>query len=1101
MLKIAWRGFYGRRRANLQLLIIALLSFLFITSGILVYFNLENHKEAHLRSLYGDFENVYINQSDDFHNSLKSDPLISKVHRSKFAGASSQLGNLYGYTPELAQDLKLKLLAGRMPEKPGEIVLEAPQLAKFDRQTKLGDTIKSEIEHTVFNKEKDRLLMILPWDLKFSHKDIAAIAKAVPLEEKEILKKYFGWKDAEKDFYSYIKADPQKAFFEPEYTRSSQRKILPTKEVSFVDETFYSVEIFPDPIGVVNEEIGFQSAWRPRSYPFVDGLETSGPEEPTPLLMETPQWSKRAITVYSEFKVVGILESFSKDLPMEADSKPNSFTAPATIKAIDESFQEAFALAKETPPSGYAYFIQSRDGSESYYETHQKTPGLFRNALSYPTKKMTPQNVISLALLVFIYLQTLLSLAQIFLIQFKKRQRNLALFKAIGASNGQVRKLLWLELFFIILLALPLGSILGYFAARLIIKFYAMTNHTRLAFAIPWQPLLIGLASAAVICMIGIIYPLLRVKDIPLTGNLRASDEKNKNRQRNRISKLRPKPMTLRNVLSRHNTYHRRRSLTSFLLYGIIITSLLLSSLLSFLAFIPYREQVIETNKPDVVLKDRAALGELTSSLVKKKLRAMPEIKHFEILNFVFETFQPMDPKAVSPLQQALDKATPVAYTRLTRYVDHYTEALNRRHALKRLPPVIFMEGKATPNLTLMEVQPTSPILDILKKSSLNLNYNHQLFLTGEQAFLLYPRVQMKEPIPGSYQHEDALKDLRHDEARSQILEDMKLAKASYLKRYEKILPLEASMAQLKKIEIRQKVNSIDLEKVSPYPFFDIAEVRVAGFIPTLQEGIWPISRTGDFPILIGSPELIKRFSFSGFSTRQMIQKIKHRQDLPALGQTQTNIHLTPEAKKNPQAILAKLKEMEEFGLTLTDYTAENQSMLASAQTLALSFWLFAIILSLLSFQIQFNALRSAADQERDYVGILQSLGVSNRSLSRRYTLGYVRIGLVALLTGLVVFALTFLGYAAFKYGWPAVSNFPETILKNELAGFDWSTFLLACLIFLIFVVILSYLPIRRTLKQQPIENIRGLKTTKRTKARQLQPSPQTAGKEPNRRL
>lgn len=1074
MFKIAFRGLKGRGRSNAQLFLVILLAFTFITTSILTYFNLDRNKQTQLQEAYGQYQNAYTGKDETFANSLQQAQDVSSWHRVHILGFSPNAGTVASLSEAFKKDINLKIQSGQWPQGQDEILLEADQLSKFDTTPKVGDVVDIEIQHVLMDRESVKSIkpLILPEEYTILAEDWANTKKSL---QKEYLNpddlKYFGLdyvngdeKIIKKKFQSLVDnhhKDSQYAFFP---VRRLQRSILPTQEISYYDVGTYRVHYYASLLEYARR----LEAAKPKEK----RKEINLPYKDTQTLKTTIPYRK-TVTVYKKFKVAGILAPYSNKHNLPEETMPTALISQEAAQSVAASQNEAFRAVKETSRAGYLYLVNSPQGSEAYYAAHRTDPGLIRNELAYPTKAWTAENAIALALILFIYLQTLLSLGQIFLIQFKKRQRNLALFKAIGANNGQLRSLLLFETLILIGLALPLGVLLGYALAHLLLYGYGQVQGRPIPVAIPWLPLLLGLFITVLTSFLGILYPMVKVAGIPLTGAISTHTKK----RRRFKSKAQ---FSLNSLFARHMAGRRKQSITSFILYAIIISSLLLSSFLSYLAFLPYKEKVIETNKPSFVLRDDVATYDSLRPLIKRSLRKIPHLKEHQILNFKLGAFEELSEETLSPLQKALQKATPEGY----KYTFQHDTGKQIAESQVRMDPnevlklIALSEKAPKPKLTLMSIPLEGPILPILKASSQNLRYDDAAFRAGNQVFILFPRYRL-QANPSEFTQLERLKELWPWEIKQKIMEETKFAQASYLKRYEDLLPqdpLYAKKAEVNIISRREDFLSGGEEVVTPAEAYALGHHSVAGFISTLDQGIWPLSGNNDFPVIIGSQEFLNKFiyNFAYSLASGPAQKMKVRTYLEMMGKTMINIYLTPAGKKAASEVESALeKEMTPYGYTIMNLEKENADLLNNASLFSIAFLLFGLVLAILSFQIQFNSTKASLDEEQAYIGILQSLGVTGRSLSWRYLWSYLRLGILSLVPAHLILGAVYSLFAVRKYGWDAFLNLAGPIFRNEMAQYPWHWHSLACLLFILFVLILSYLPLNKRLHRQPIDNIR----------------------------
>ena len=121
---------------------------------------------------------------------------------------------------------------------------------------------------------------------------------------------------------------------------------------------------------------------------------------------------------------------------------------------------------------------------------------------------------------------------------------------------------------------------------------------------------------------------------------------------------------------------------------------------------------------------------------------------------------------------------------------------------------------------------------------------------------------------------------------------------------------------------------------------------------------------------------------------------------------------------------------------------------------------LTAVLLALLIFA---NTISSDIEQERNKIGILQSLGVSNKQLIRRQLyIGLAVSGFAVLIANILLWS----GIALYAL-------LSDAVLGNLLWGYPWWLHFIACIVLAAIITMLYILPMKNIQKYLPIENIK----------------------------
>lgn len=116
-------------------------------------------------------------------------------------------------------------------------------------------------------------------------------------------------------------------------------------------------------------------------------------------------------------------------------------------------------------------------------------------------------------------------------------------------------------------------------------------------------------------------------------------------------------------------------------------------------------------------------------------------------------------------------------------------------------------------------------------------------------------------------------------------------------------------------------------------------------------------------------------------------------------------------------------------------------------------------------------------EQDRNRIGILQSIGVTNKQFSRHYLrTGMINGILSVLMSNLLLIAVLLTTSVTTTLGLDMTFiDYIKDIFIYRLWLYPWVIHIIICVIFLILTVFLYYLPSRKITMKYPVENIRSL--------------------------
>lgn len=148
MLQLAIKGMRGRKKDTRVLALVIALSFLFLTTGTILLSSFTETQERQRQSLYGSWQLLYGGEEENVLTALDRVPLDTGMTEVTIAGFDNSCGTVGVWNEELYALNGITLSEGRMPQNPGEIVLEKGQLGQFDQEIGVGSKIQLKFQVT-----------------------------------------------------------------------------------------------------------------------------------------------------------------------------------------------------------------------------------------------------------------------------------------------------------------------------------------------------------------------------------------------------------------------------------------------------------------------------------------------------------------------------------------------------------------------------------------------------------------------------------------------------------------------------------------------------------------------------------------------------------------------------------------------------------------------------------------------------------------------------------------------------------------------------------------------------------------------------------------
>lgn len=1119
MRKIALSSMKGRKKDTFILSSVIILSFLFIVVATVFHASSERTKYEQKVAMFGAWDLAYYNGDEEIQNRLLELDDVKKVGVSRVIGKSSTCGTVGTINKDLLDLGSFHVYEGRMPEGDDEIALELNQLRQFPVDIKVGDIIPVRIDFSLINRGEKEVY------LEQKHR-IMSVIKEIASE--------LGMTKEEDLAWLYEK-------YSSEYRRNTQ-----------------SLESYN------GTQIGIKTNYL---YKFINldlnGEESNINHEFENVLKYGSIISQKA-DITRNMVVTGIFQTYSNLWDKKHHSLANAFI---TENAGEYFIEKGFLLSEEADTSKYNtpyhLFIDSVDSPENFLNKYNDDfKQLMINSYLYSYEEDNTENTLTYGILISLFIATIFIVFLIYFTQMKRRSRRIALLKSIGGTNGQIGKILFWEVLYLLLLTIPIGVISGIGIGRIILIITNKYGKTSLSFYIDYRLTMLGVLIGILAIFASILAPTIISMRIPLTGTIseppkrkkaliRIKNNKTKKKdlnkkkttvKANRIIKqvdLDMKIQTFGKISFKNIKYHKGKHLLTLGLYTITITVLLGSIFLSYLFFGDYINNIIVTGKPSYGFEvnyglTRREIVDFTESLYS--IEGIINVDIFKGGEHAFLWYEGIeDNKQLSIFKQILP--TDLIKEHFGE-ADHYVNLHEENEHLVRNAIVTNIYGIDVDTSIYKKFE------NAITKGSLN----KDRFEAGDEVILLLPIYKEME--------QDIIEiDTKHDKDSLSGIEYKNTYDTFYDTPYSKHHYVQGEVVQIGDIrnitipvykkfkrEFRifdtEKLNTVNVKeilegteqknrmktlleynkiyditydfrkreyyilgndievgdkiyltiptehyrndvKINDVVFNDIKIGAIIHFFP--EKGIWPFADTIENPVIIGSYNLTEKLYPStvtgkGRMTNSVLQ-IKVKNLTPTrYGKSWIYIK-TNNRKFDSQSLVNLQKRARENGFKLHEYKEINDIVYKKAFNFTLIIAILGISVAVITSIILYNTSLSKLEQERERIGTFQALGVTKEQFEKQYLILGSIYGLISLVIShlilIIAIMLTSIGKST-----PSLMNssqYIKYIIKNQLWLYPWIAHIGISIVFLIVTILTYYLPLRKIIDKQPIDNIRNL--------------------------
>ncbi len=639
------------------------------------------------------------------------------------------------------------------------------------------------------------------------------------------------------------------------------------------------------------------------------------------------------------------------------------------------------------------------------------------NRLAYPSSAESGE---SLLLLVtgILFVTTVCAVFQIFFTQVRRRLRRIVLLKSLGAEAGQIAGMLGWEFLFFWLTAMPAGALLGLGGAWAACAALGGAQEREVLLTVEPATLGLALLAGTLALMLGMCVPMAMAVGVPLTGRTVRKKALPPPKKETRQDFLH---VTLRGLRA-----NRGRTVGSFALCAFMMTIGVLCLFLGFQMTREYRETVVRDGKPDYLLRSPYAMSQ------RQREEYLAGLVELGVCGQVESYFVGEDVE--------MDRAA-WADSPLVTVAAGDTEAF---------------QAESYP-VNLYTVSAGDPIFEKYRAAATVGNLDPERFAAHQDVLVLVPLYRDTGRV-----NEEALASARGwDRLAASGIE------TSYYPEMDGPYRRDTALQVGDELVLRTETDSLsgDSYVTSNHE----AAVTVGAILYYFPDtGIWPASGSREGYQIVADQNLLPLLLPSTCRTQSLdtvrglyvaqngFQRIDNEYGL-------TDFYITAregvdlEAADTALLVFARNHYME-----IEVYHESSEKLLRDAVNNILLVCLLGLTALLLALVIFFNTITSDIEQERRRIGILQSMGVSNRQLVlRQVYVGLAASGTAVALANLLLWS----GAAAYA----AVSG---KVLDNLLWGYPAGWHILLCLALAGVLTLLYTLPMLRLKNYLPIDNI-----------------------------
>lgn len=1079
---IARSGLKGRKRDTLLLKVVITLAFIFIITATIYQSSTNETKSQQRYDLYGEWNGAYLQVDEENKNQFLTKEKVDTYANSTILGESN-VGILGTYQDELHRLGRISLYKGNFPEKDNEIVVELNQMSNMGLDLDIGQKISVVLDIVLVDEDISRYIL----DRRSYYLEELNDEEYIEFNSNKYHETPFEqYNDitlvASSDyFYYYVMGEVS----DPEAIRNNgfleYQKITIKKDFivsgilntysdkwdlgdhstpnSFITEGA-AKEIFD---AFYNNNIAKTSDYNFKSNVFFKLNSLDNFDKLKEIYKDDTVYTNNYLDEYDDIYFWEYISSFGEEVyekVLNAISNGENWEVYINPD-IDPTVIETTEFATDT--SIIIDITESKDAKEATIDTSN----FRRNLFSYPVLEGSTEYIFTIAIIAVVFLATACAVFQIFITQMKRRVRKIVLLKSIGATNGQIVKIiLWEGLYLLrsgLLFGISIGFLLSYFSILILNK----AKGSGLIFSVSYPLVLLGILLGCIALFVGMIVPMIFAVRIPLLGTMsKPPKHKKSKKHKENISYKRQSFFTISLQYFKQNA---GKSLLPFGLSLLISTILLTTLFLGFYSFKNYINTVVIKNRPDYAMEGFYGempkyIDAITQEL--NNINGVTKVRNYKVGKQLFLWYDGINENQV-----------------LNRFKERLPSNLLSKH-FSEYNDTLIDEPEWIKNAfytSLFGIDVEDPLYDEFMNAVTVGEINKEEFNKGNEVILFVPLTLEGSRIDDTkkYSKEELLSATNNDNRLNWLLERSETYHFSYNKAHKDYYKMD------QEIQVGDTLHlSSDDEKIvndARVISHTTKEVKVGGIIYYFEdEGIWPFSENPSPYTIVGSisgmeavypSSKLGLFRLTPDQMRQMVNSLYPYRYGRTIWYLDTN--------SDEYAVLDSrlLAYANSLNFKLYNYRESNLALWNEALNNSIIIVLLGITSALIGLIILYNTLISKVEQEQNRIGILQAIGVTKEKFNRHY----IMVGTAQALSALLI-ANVIIFIVVFATSIDSLNGLSLTFVESIKYIFNYSLYLYPWMAhfgisFVLFalIVFMNYNAGKKITSNYPIENIRSL--------------------------
>ncbi|MBQ6877753.1 MAG: hypothetical protein IJO22_05065, partial [Oscillospiraceae bacterium] len=1055
MRKIALRGLFGQKRNTILLWSVVSLSFLFLVLSTTLITSLQKTDKEQRNSTYGSWQIMAadsalagIESGEKGSSFLINEELISEFKEISdksiilpmvsVSGVDYFSGDNEYYIVPSSQDFidmgYLTLKEGIWPETKNEIALEYARLSSLN--LKLGDsfTVVSQVHIPATENYISRL------------NEVVELAKLDIIAEGSALYNRKAWNEINHSVLNFNKTIYEEFFFAyPGQKEGSflamaladeehpNGQIIPFDDMTeeqFLKAYSHFISNYYDFEGEISEYMLPHMTKEDAEFFFGQTADLVGYEN----LNVRVTINKRDIIIHVPYTytVCGVVDTFSDRWDTGMLPLPSGFITEENYNVYigaQQKVVEKYHNFDFKPYSKIAFlYSESHSPSEiweecrlmfnelltdetqliaedSIYSPHDFCE-LRLNRYSYPSSSEGNSQTLALVTII-LFVTTVCAVFQIFFTQMRKRLRRIVLMKSIGAESSQIAQMLLWEFIYFWISTLPVGTLLGIGGAYITTFILEKIQARDIIFTADPLILILALLAGTAALFIGMMIPSIMAIGVPLTGRTA------------RKKPLAPPKKEIRqsffNVTVRGLFASRNRTLGNA---ALCVFMMLITTLCIFIGFrfmTPYRETVQRDGRPDYFLQ-------LPFSASDRQLEEyIAELENLGVC------------ESIEVQRTAQDAVLDI------NSIDSFLLDRAYGNNIKTITDNYGAPDFSGYPVELYAISSESEYFEKFNSAATFGSLDKAAFEAGEEVLVFIPL------------YKDTEKGKEFAEGTGWERVTSSGIDLTFYNEYKHVYDKETSLSVGDKITLGAQTRYIGGLSYTYKIISDTVKVgAICYYFP--EEGIWPISGSDEGYQVVCSSKFAGYILPNSIRTRSSneIRSFKIMYMSTGYGTTDFYINAKEGLSKYDADTKLLVYARSEY-MDIEFYHESNSKLLQDAINNILLICLLGLTAVLLALIIFANTITSDIEQERNKIGILQSLGVSNKQfIKRQLYIGLAVSGAAVLIANVLLWGFIIV-----------YSILSDAVLGNLLWGYPVILHIAACLLLAAIITVLYIIPMK----------------------------------------